>query len=315
MSEGPPNPTNPTAPPPPGPPKGQRPGGPPRPGKRPPGAPKRPGGPGGPGAGAGLFSDPKVTRIALGVGGAVLVLILVVVLLSGGSDDSEDAGDAETSDAPTAADVSTSASTTTTIVRVTASPDDFNRESADGLGSGPPPYVWQTDAGTWAIQDGSAVATAAPDGGAAITTVDLGTGNAIAQMLAREPAKGAALVFRYQDPQNYWSYQFGEGFFGTVTIWKYVDGERVKVKDSNMIANAGDAFGVRAVGPTLTFFIKGLPVYETNDPYLANATRFGLAASGDAVSNTRFDDVIFEPVTAAPAPTATDSTAPTTASP
>ena len=267
---------------------------------RPPAPGARPSGPRPPKS-DGPFSDPRVTRVVVGTVVVVALIVAGALIFLGGGDE-EKGGDTATGASSTlpGGEVVTSTSgpaTTTTLVQVTGAPDTFDREVADGLGSGPSPYSWTVNSGAWTVQGGAAMATSAPEEGYALATVDLGTPNGIVQATVLDRALGAGLVFRYQDPQNYWVYEFNSGFFGNLVLGKVQDGTWTKVKDDGMVFRKEDtSFGVKAEGPSITFFSDGVPVYQMNDTYLAEATGFGLAAHGDAVGTTKFDYVVVQPV-------------------
>lgn len=167
----------------------------------------------------------------------------------------------------------------TGAVTVEGTTIEFRQGGTDGaLPKGPGLGDWTYADGAWTV-DGGAVGQA---GDAAITFAVLSPDpGASAEATIDVLADGVGLVFRYQDPANYWGIRAVPSFGGW-NIFKVVDGredvERVLVGQ----ALDGTRVGVQQSGNRFRVMLNGLVRSTIDDKALAKAPGIGLMApAGD----------------------------------
>jgi len=138
--------------------------------------------------------------------------------------------------------------------------------------------AWRYEAGTWTV-DGGAIGEAS-DAGATFAILDPKPGASV-EATFDTLADGAELIFRYQDPTNYWGIRAAPSYGGW-NIVKVVDGretvERVLVGQ----ALDGTRVGVQQAGTRFRVMLNGLVRSRIDDAALAKAPGVGLMApAGD----------------------------------
>jgi hypothetical protein len=179
-------------------------------------------------------------------------------------------------------------------VAPTAPGDAFNRAGAvDGLGAGPGFYRWQVEGGTWTIIEGQAAATG-HEGFATFATVDGGTGDGTAEVKVRKLYDGAGLVFRYEDPDNFWAV-LAVPDYSNWHVLRVVDGDGALEPVEIILGPTADdtRVAVRASGDRIEVIINGEVKATIDDGALADATRWGIAMKGPDTQSARFDDFVF----------------------
>lgn len=167
----------------------------------------------------------------------------------------------------------------TGAVTVEGTKVEFHQGGTDGaLPTGPGLGEWKYVDGTWTVEGGAR--GQASDAGLtfAVLTSDPG---ASAEATIDVLADGVGLVFRYQDPANYWGIRAVPSYGGW-NIFKVVDGredvERVLVGQ----ALDGTTVGVQQSGTRFRVMLNGLVRSTIDDKALAKAPGIGLMApAGD----------------------------------
>jgi hypothetical protein len=154
---------------------------------------------------------------------------------------------------------------------------------------------WSAVSGTWGVQSHAAYVSDPVVGPNLLIAPDT-TGDGTLQLRMTSVAPGAGLVFRYQDPQNYWRLVA----FPRVLTWQI---ERVENGRTTFVANTGafsrvedgTTIGVRIQGENLDFLVDGKvrQSLRSHQGDLAGST--GLFASGRNADQARWDDFSFDP--------------------
>lgn len=170
--------------------------------------------------------------------------------------------------------------------------DSFDRMiGAGGLGQTDDGRTWQTPVGPWAVDGGRAHpidATPLPVGWFAVVPTD--SPNGLVGVTTAMPQDSAGVVFRFQDPQNYWSYTASPSTFSSVVrliLRGLVAREQVV---PGRVPTSGSQIEVRFDGNWIDVRLDGNRVVGLYDPNLSSATSVGLVAGGLVAPNARFDD-------------------------
>lgn len=214
---------------------------------------------------------------------AVVAVLLGVVIGANLGDDEGAEVTAQSSDG-----LSSGVSNVGQIVEVSRGFDSFERpdDPADlGLSAGGEP--WNQAVGTWGVQAGQAF-LAGPIGGRNLAVVDPGRSDGRVQVQVAVASEGAGLVFRYQDPFNYWAV-VAVPAYATWTAIKVVDGREQVAADTGLSAAAdGTSIGVRLDGETIDVVLNSRVIATVTDAALVRATGVGLTARDDIA---RLDDL------------------------
>ena len=116
-----------------------------------------------------------------------------------------------------------------------------------------------------------------------------------ARVKVRGPGEAAGLVWRYQDPDNYYLVQlrFDQQSIG---FYRMVHGNRVLVEaedDLELDPTAWHTVRIRQGDESVRVYLGGIRVFEARDRILREAGAFGVWASGGATA--LFDDLRVEP--------------------
>lgn len=166
-------------------------------------------------------------------------------------------------------------------------PDTFTGpDNQATLGPGPGGAGWQEVAGRWGTSGGQAYVSA-PAPGRDLAVV--GAAGSVQARLARM-APGAGLVFRYQDPANYW-YVAAVPAYASWAVIKVVNGQE-QVMGKTVLSPVQDdtTVTVASKGNTIDVAIDGVVRRSLSDPVLANATTVGLTVSSAGAPQARFAD-------------------------
>ncbi|MEL7209173.1 MAG: hypothetical protein AAGK32_13230 [Actinomycetota bacterium] len=208
-------------------------------------------------------SGPNAVWVAGAVGVVVLACVLSFWVFFPSDDDGEEATEPVEVDEPTL---------------VVA--DDFQRaDSEDSLGETEDGAAWVAVNGTWGIDDGAAVITAAnADGPRTFAVMWMSSGDGSVEATAGSLGDGWGLVFRYQSPFNYW-YVNASTENGTYRIFRLVNGslESVSVA-SDLPMEDGTVVRVDHDGPTISLRVDDELALTFDDPALVEATGAGLVA-------------------------------------
>lgn len=234
----------------------------------------------------------------------VLVLVLSGVLISLAT---RSGGSSGVSKAPSATSTSVPPRGPNTAVY-----DRFDRVNQKGsLGKAETGQTWQTGQSVWSVADGTARMDPSDPAHGALAVVPLGSIDGTVQVTFTKIANGAGIVFRYQNPFNYWQITAAPKF-ATWNIRKVVDGQVLQVGNTG-VSSAGDGttIAARFVGDAITIQVDGKDVFAVNDSSLDGAGFVGMVGTADATAVPRWDNFICEsavrPVTTTAPPPAEES--------
>jgi hypothetical protein len=168
--------------------------------------------------------------------------------------------------------------------------DTFDRpDSPESLGTAGTEQPWNVVSGTWGIEDATAVnGGGASDGQPSIATVAGARGGGLTEVLMSVVEPGAGLVFRYQDPDNYWSVTANPSI-GSWTVTRVIDGEAEPQGDLVGATADGTTISVTQDGSTLRFLLEGSEQLSLTDGALQDRLQGGLIAPADTDGSARFD--------------------------
>ncbi|QXC60402.1 hypothetical protein KSP35_19045 [Aquihabitans sp. G128] len=167
----------------------------------------------------------------------------------------------------------------TSSVHVEGDTIEFLRAGPDGdLPTSKALGDWTYEAGTWTV-DGGAVGEAS-QAGATFAILQAKPRSSVEATFATL-ADGAELIFRYQDPANYWGIRAAPSYGGW-NIVKVVDGREDVVRVLVGQALDGTEVGVQQSGTRFRVMLNGLVRSRIDDKALSQATGIGLMApAGD----------------------------------
>jgi peptidoglycan/LPS O-acetylase OafA/YrhL len=168
--------------------------------------------------------------------------------------------------------------------------DTFDRaDSPDALGSAGTGQAWEVLSGTWGIRDNSAVLTE-PGGGSGprLAVVPRGNGAGLTEVTMTVVEEGAGLVFRYRDPQNYWSVTANPGV-GSWSATRVLDGEPELVGELAAPTDDGTTISVTQNETTVRFLVEGEEYLTINDGALADQLQGGLIVAATSTGQARWD--------------------------
>lgn len=183
--------------------------------------------------------------------------------------------------------------------------DDFTREEDPAaLGDTRTGQPWDQVSGTWLVRGGAAVVGTANEAGArTAAVVDLGSADGAVAVTARQMVSGLGVLFRYQDPFNYW-FLTAAPAFGTWKLQRLQEGEVIVVGSIGLAeAVDGTTVEVRFEGRTITTFIDGAAARQFSDPALEDATGVGILVEGPQAADAAWDDFVAVPSGGTPSTT------------
>jgi hypothetical protein len=186
--------------------------------------------------------------------------------------------------------------------------DAFDRPDGS-LGKTPTGQAWKVDSGSWGVRGQEAVLNSPPTAAANIATVDIGRTAGWVQVTATTAPDGVGVVFRYQDPKNYWRIVAVPGY-GTFNVFKVINGVETRVGATGLTTvNTIDVgankvgvnvnIGIRMRGEDFTFFIDGFETVTMHSTELIKAHRAGIVVASDKGKDARFAGFAAGPLTLA----------------
>jgi hypothetical protein len=157
--------------------------------------------------------------------------------------------------------------------------DTFDRSDADDLGTADSGQPWEVTAGSWAIRNDGAVATGDPAAGPQLAVVPQVVNDGLVEVGLRVAATGAGLVFRYEDPRNYWAVTADTTTI-TWTVTQVIDGEATTAGQFSAPVFDGVTISVTQNVATVRFLVEGIEYYRVLDPTPDEVLRTGLVADG-----------------------------------
>ena len=190
--------------------------------------------------------------------------------------------------------------------------DTFDRANdPQSLGDAGDGGTWDPVAGTWGIRDDAAV-TAGGDGEGPFLAVvpGGGRGDGLTEVTMTVVEEGAGLVFRYLDPENYWSITANPGV-GTWTVNRTIDGDTESAGELLSGPTADDTtVSVEQKGSNLRFMLDGTEYLALTDGALADQLQGGMIAAGTTAGEARWNRFLVMTYGADEAGGATTTTAP-----
>ncbi len=165
--------------------------------------------------------------------------------------------------------------------------DTFDRADADELGAADTGEEWATASGAWAIVNDQA---SSPDARARPGLVVIGGGraNRLTEVSLMVVEPGAGLVFRYRDPQNYWS-MTADPEVGSWIVSRVAAGQVSVIAEVAGATADGTAIGVAQRGPELQVLVDGQERTRITDPTLSGQARSGLISPAGSTGAARWD--------------------------
>lgn len=184
--------------------------------------------------------------------------------------------------------------------------DTFSGADPSSLGSFGKAQAWRAVTGVWGTTPGFAYVSK-PAPGASIALTDLGSGNGSVQVRMARIVERAALIFRYQDPLNYW-YVAAVPAYGSWSIVKVIGGKQHTVANTGLspVVN-GTTVAVSMQGPTIKVALDGVVDQVVSDSALSGATMVGMGVAGPGAGQVRFSDFRAAPSSGQAPPAATTS--------
>ena len=167
--------------------------------------------------------------------------------------------------------------------------DTFDRaDASDGLGETGTGETWETPTGKWGIEGGSPGCSPAIRTKPNIAIVPASEGDGLVEVTMATPEQGAGLVFRYQDPSNYWAVTTSTSL-GTWAVTRTVDGEAEAVAELNAPVTAGTTITVILTGTQVRFLVDSVDTLSLDDSTFAGVRQAGLIAPADSPLEARWD--------------------------
>jgi hypothetical protein len=244
-----------------------------------------------------------------GAGSRLPLILLVVVALIGGfviakittSSDDGGSGDGETPSTATTGDGSTGGAVPfphgdqnregywgfANLERLVA--DTFDRDDSPGtLGNSGTGEPWQAVAGTWGIADGRAIANGGATDTPNIVVVPQGSGDGLTEVTMMKVEEGAGLVFRYLDPENYWSVTANPGV-GSWSVTRVIDGDAELVSEVPGPTDDETTVSVTQDDSVVRVLLEGQEYLSLTDAALGDQLQGGLIAAPNTSGEARWD--------------------------
>jgi hypothetical protein len=172
--------------------------------------------------------------------------------------------------------------------------DTFDRpDDAENLGRAGTGQRWDAVAGTWGIAGNAALTSAGDGSGPRLAVIAEGTGDGLTEVTMTVVEEGAGLVFRYLDPENYWSVTANPGA-GSWTATRVLDGQPEFVGEIPCQTSDGTTISVTQSGPAVRFLVEGTECLTVNDGSLSEQLQGGLIASASSTGVARWNRFLVE---------------------
>jgi hypothetical protein len=244
-----------------------------------------------------------------GAGSRLPVILLVVVALLGGfviariTTSSDDSGDDDTSTASTVAGGGDTSDGTVpfphgdqnregywgfaNLERITA--DTFDRADSPGtLGNAGTGQPWVPVSGTWGTVDDRAATTGGSRETPNIAVVPEGAGDGLTEVTMMKVEEGAGLVFRYLDPDNYWSVTANPGV-GSWSVTRVIDGDAELVSEVPGPTEDETTVSVTQDDSVVRILLEGQEYLSLTDAALGDQLQGGLIAAANTTGEARWD--------------------------
>lgn len=217
-------------------------------------------------------------RRGLALFGAFLTAIVVVILVRSSNVEPGDVGgDARPELVP---------GNVGELVTIDTTLDSFDRPDQQSEMGGGDSQGWAPEVGAWAISGGQAFPSE-PTSERSLLVRDLGESDVAVQAELRKVSHDAGVVFRYEDPSNYWAV-VATPDYGTWVLFKVVDGEEEVVATTGLSETSdGTIVGLRGNGQIIDVTLNERVMVTVADGALRTATKAGMTARG---TEPRFED-------------------------
>jgi hypothetical protein len=167
--------------------------------------------------------------------------------------------------------------------------DTFDRADSPGtLGNSGTGQPWQAVAGTWGIRDGQAVANGGSRDAPNIAVVPEGTGDGLTEVTMMVVEDGAGLVFRYLDPDHYWSVTANPGV-GSWSVTRVIDGDAELVSEVPGPTDDETTVSVTQDDSVVRVLLEGQEYLSLTDAALGDQLQGGLIAPANTTGEARWD--------------------------
>jgi hypothetical protein len=162
-------------------------------------------------------------------------------------------------------------------VKIEGTTTEFAAAAGDGgLPAVPGLGPWEYTAGTWTVDRG---AVGQPSDAAVTLATLTAPPTPSVEITVAKLADGVGLIFRYQDPSNYWGVR-AVPTYGGWNIFKVVDGRETVVRVLVGQAFDGTSVGVQQSGTRFRVVLNGLVRSTFDDKALAKAPGVGMMSPG-----------------------------------
>jgi hypothetical protein len=166
--------------------------------------------------------------------------------------------------------------------------DAFDRGNGTGLGRTPTGQTWRAVNGTWGIRDREAVLQSTPTLKPSLAVVDTGRAQGWVQITMSVMPTGSGLVFRYQNPNNYWWVDVVPQY-GVLNFYRLANGVPIKMGATPLTSFAdGSTLTLRLEGNDITLYVDGFRSFSLSSPVLHDATGAGLLIDSPKAVGARF---------------------------
>lgn len=161
----------------------------------------------------------------------------------------------------------------------------FNEpDSETSLGRTNTKKVWKTDAAVFGVSGNQAYVSSRLSGAPAQAVVTMSSSNAVVCATVSSVHLGTGIVFRLQDPANYWMFTAVPGY-ATWNVTIVQDGVPTLVGNTGLTTfEDGTVISAQTYGNKLNFFVNGKLRKSITSSKLSKARGFGIIASGDAAA-------------------------------
>jgi len=168
--------------------------------------------------------------------------------------------------------------------------DTFDRrEAGGGLGTTGTGNPWTAVGGEWGITGGRALLEQPAPTGPNLVVVPEGTGDGLMEVTMTAVENGAGLVFRYANPDNYWTVTANRST-GSWSVSRVIDGSPPElVAEVPGPTEDGVTVTLTQAGPTLRLLIDSVAYFSADDRALSRQLQAGLYAPEGSVGEARWD--------------------------
>lgn len=176
--------------------------------------------------------------------------------------------------------------------------DEFSIDDPDSMPQDE--ITWVAERGSFLTRDGAAwVAESNTVGPRTMTVADIGATNAKISVTAGQMTNGWGVVFRYQGASDFWFLQAAPDY-AVFSVYRVAQGVAERVAATSLVElRDGMTVDVALRGAVISVSVSGQEIFRREDDHTFGATRAGLLASADAVTDgswaafavTRFEDL------------------------